>query len=100
MSIIIVQGLYKNSCTAGPRPHKIIFDRNCIKKKLSNNKWTILKKTKWVVYPLILKYIENEMNCYLYPGPNCVLPGTLNHQGMCTFDISILFQDSIQKWWF
>ena len=29
-----------------------------------------------------LKNIEKIINCYLYPGPNCALPGTLNHRGI------------------
>ena len=45
------------------------------------------------------KYCPVKINCYLYPGHNCVLPGTRNHRGICTCD-SILFQDSIQKWRF
>ena len=27
------------------------------------------------------------MGWVLYPGSNCVLPGTLNHWGMCTYII-------------
>ena len=47
------------------------------------------------VYLFFTFFIHIPMEQECSEMDNCVLPGTLNHRGMCTF--GILFQDSIQN---